>query len=98
MQLYFAIVCAGYGNDAESLLDQSKMRAYGLQFAGLGASGGPGELQLHELSSSPRSGGDDTDVEEGPPGDGRAADGDSGGSNLAGGSSCGLSADLPKAG
>lgn len=86
--------CAGYGTDAESLLDQSKMRAYGLQFAGLGAAGGPGELQMQDLSPRAPGDGDDTDVEEGgPPG----ADGD-GGSAPAGGSRGSSAAELPKAG
>ncbi len=94
MTLQHLTSCAGYGTDAESLLDQSKMRAYGLQFAGLGAAGGPGELQMQDLSPRAPGDGDDTDVEEGgPPG----ADGD-GGSAAGGGSRGSLAAELPKAG
>lgn len=36
--------------EGESLLDRTRMTAYGLQFAGLGATAGPTEMQLQDLS------------------------------------------------
>jgi hypothetical protein len=43
------MIHAGFGTEAESLMDRTRMTAYGLQFAGLGAPLGPTELQLQDL-------------------------------------------------
>jgi hypothetical protein len=40
----------GFGTEGESILDRTRMTAYGLQFAGLGATVGPTEMQLQDLS------------------------------------------------
>jgi hypothetical protein len=40
----------GFGTEGDSLLDRTRLTAYGLQFAGLGAPLGPTEMQLQDLS------------------------------------------------
>lgn len=43
-------MCIGFGMEGDSLLEHTRLTAYGLQFAGLGAPLGPTEMQLQDLS------------------------------------------------